>query len=239
MARNRKKIGLYEVISKTRAKYSSDKRLQQSPKDEGGAAPSTVGAIEGLGRWPTRPKIVQLNAGRFEVSMPYQLVIALLLCLVLLFLVVFRLGQNLSGQKTAETVAEVPGNLFDQAAPAALSVKTTDTPKKLEAAVKKAEPVKSGASNRIVIQTLDVRRDLEPVKEYYARFGIQAKIREIGGVYYLVTSEKYKNPERAGTDGYLAKQKITKVGINYKPPPGYRSFGTKPFQDAYGMKFND
>lgn len=239
MARNSKKAALYEVISKARAKHSSDNRLQQSSKDGTDRDQADTGVIEGLARWPKRPRVMQFNAGRLEVSMPYQLMIALFLGLVLLFLVVFRLGQNLNRQNQTEVIAEMPKKQLDQAALASLSVRKTDTPEKTEAAMKKAEPAKPGANNRIVIQTLDVRRDLEPVQRYYARFGINTDIRKINNVYYLVTSEKYKNPERAGTDGYIAKQKIVKVGVNYEPPSGYRSFGTKPFQDAYGMRFDD
>jgi len=80
---------------------------------------------------------------------------------------------------------------------------------------------------------------LEPVKQYFASFGIETEIRQVGSWYYLVTKDKYENPERPGTEGYVAKERIIKLGANYKAPPGYESFGTQPFHDAYGMRFDD
>jgi hypothetical protein len=77
------------------------------------------------------------------------------------------------------------------------------------------------------------------VKQFYTENGVETEIRKIGGMYYLVTTSKYENPEKQGTDGYLAKQKIIELGAKYKAPQGYETFGTKPFHDAYGMKFDD
>ena len=90
-----------------------------------------------------------------------------------------------------------------------------------------------------MIQTWSSRTQLEPVKSYFAENGIKTEIRKIGDVYYLITIEKYENPQRLGTDGYLARQKIVEIGAEYKAPPGYGSFGPKPFYDAYGMRFDD
>jgi hypothetical protein len=84
-----------------------------------------------------------------------------------------------------------------------------------------------------------LREHLEPVRLYFAEKGIETEIRRIGDRYYLVTSQKYDNPEREGTEGYQAKQKIIETGAGYKSPPGYESFGTRPFSDAYGMRFDD
>jgi hypothetical protein len=80
---------------------------------------------------------------------------------------------------------------------------------------------------------------LEPAKQYFADKGIETEIRKSGDAYLLVTKEKYDNPERPGTDGYAAKQKIIELGAQYKAPQGFDQFGTKPFHDAYGMKFDD
>ena len=51
--------------------------------------------------------------------------------------------------------------------------------------------------------------------------------------------DKYENPDREGTDGYAAKQKIIEWGARYKAEQGYEPFGAKSFETAYGMKFND
>ena len=97
----------------------------------------------------------------------------------------------------------------------------------------------SSGNNRIVIQTWQVRSQLEPVKRFFAENGIATEIREISGMYYLITKDRYANPEKRGTDGYYAKQRIIELGSQYKAPAGYGSFGAKPFYDAYGMRFND
>jgi len=103
----------------------------------------------------------------------------------------------------------------------------------------KTELAESKGNNRIVIQEYQVRAHLEPVKKYFDQSGIETEIRKIGGTYYLVTREKYENPGRAGTDGYVAKQRIIAVGAQYKAPQGYETFARNLFKDAYGMKFDD
>lgn len=252
MVRNREKKALYEVISKTRPKPHYDKTLEQlhpekSSKDEQIATKSAIQMPGRAAKWLNRPRIVQFNAGRIEISMPYQLAIALLLGLVLLVLVAFRLGQitYLSSQKVADSAAKMPENI-QKAVPertagapqrAALAEEKTPVPP-----TQKDEPVKPEGNNRIVIQTYQLRADLEPVKQYFAQFGIETEIIKISDWYYLVTKDKYENPEKPGTDGYFAKQKIIKLGAKYKAPPGYETFakkGKKPFYDAYGKKFDE
>jgi len=180
---------------------------------------------------------VQFNAGRIEISMPYQVAIALLLGIILLFLVVFRLGQitYLSSQEVIEPGVETPQTVQEGPAKVTAEPRQTTVP----ASGEKLEPLRTQGNNRIVIQTYQFRAQLEPAKQYFARFGIETEIRKIGDWYYLVTSNKYENPEKAGTDGYLAKQKIIELGAEYKAPQGYETFGTKPFHDAYGMRFDD
>ena len=56
------------------------------------------------------------------------------------------------------------------------------------------------------------------------------------GRYFLQTINRYDNPEKEGTDGYTAKQKIIEVGKGYKAPSGYESFAKHLFSDAYGKK---
>ena len=94
-------------------------------------------------------------------------------------------------------------------------------------------------NNRIVIQTYDKRADLELVQYHFTEGNIETEIRKIGDTFYLVTVDKYENPDREGTDGYAAKQKIIERGARYKAPQGYETFGAKSFETAYGMKFDD
>jgi hypothetical protein len=184
-------------------------------------------------KWLNRPRIVQFNNDRIEISLPYQFAIVLILGLILLLLIAFWLGQITyrSSQKTAIPTSK-----------ASVSIqKTVPAEEKapLLASTQKVETAKSKGDNRIVIQTYQLRADLEPVKQYFAQLGIETEIIKISDWYYLVTKDKYENPAKAGTDGYIAKQKIIELGAKYKAPQGYESFGDKPFSDAYGMKFNE
>jgi hypothetical protein len=249
MARNREKKALYEVMSKSWHKPRYDKTLEQlhagkSSQDKQIPTKFPSQMRGRLAKWLNRPKIIQYNAGRVEISIPYQLAIALLLGLILVVLVVFRLGQisYLSSQKVTDSVVKVPKST-QKAAPQAMAVapqKAVPAENKtpVPAVAQKVEPVKPKGDNRIVIQSYQLRADLEPVKQYFAGFGIETEIIKIGDWYYLVTRDKYENPAKPGTDGYIVKQKIIELGAKYKAPQGYEAFGSKPFSDAYGKKFD-
>lgn len=244
MVRNRKRKALYEVMSKTRLKSSYGKMLERlQPQDKGeahSAEPNAKAAVpKSTAPWWKRPKIIQLNAGRIELSMPYQLAIAILLGLIALLLIVFRFGQFY--QRVADSAAKIQKS-------SQLNPEERDTAKIMNASVsvekrlqspEKVEPAKSTGNNRIVIQTFQVRSQLEPVKNFFAQYGIETEIIKIRDMYYLVTSNKFENPARPGTDGYRARQVIIELGATYQAPPGYETFGPKPFYDAYGMKFDD
>ena len=252
MARNREKKALYEVMSKAAwPKPRYDKTLEPLHPEKTGENKQTTTKFPALlrrraAKWLNRPRIVQFNAGRVEISMPYQLAIALLLGLVLLVLVVFRLGQITyrSSQKVTGPAAKMPASV-QKAAP---KVTAVVAPQKAAPAgektpvppfIQKVEPVKPKGDNRIVIQSYQFRADLEPVKQYFAQFGIETEIIKISDWYYLVTKDKYENPAKPGTDGYLAKRKIIELGAKYKAPPGSEAFGSQPFRDAYGKKFDE
>lgn len=245
MARKRKKAAFYEVIRRTGTKPRYDKPLGQSRPQESGDrksdttdfAPAPLGRAAG---WPKRPKMLLFNAGRIEISLPYQLAVAILLGLVLLILVAFRLGQNLSNEAVTSS-AVVPKSTQKLAERPVIKVPEKAEPVRRVSPVvqKPAAADAEGYNNRIVIQTWQVRAQLEPVKEYFAGCGIETEIINEGDWYYLVTREKYENPGRLGTNGYDAKQKIIELGAKYKPPPGSASFGPKPFHDAYGKRFDE
>lgn len=252
MAHNREKKALYEVMSKaTWPKPRYDKALEPLHPEKTGEDKQTATKFPALlrrrtAKWLNGPRIVQFNAGRVEISMPYQLAIALLLGLVLLVLVVFRLGQisYRSSQKAAGPVAKMPESV-QRAAPKVMAVvapqKAAPAEEKtpVPPVIQKVEPVKPKGDNRIVIQSYHLRADLEPVKQYFAGFGIETEIIKIDDWYYLVTKDKYENPGKPGTDGYLAKHKIIELGAKYKAPPGSEAFGSQPFRDAYGKKFDE
>lgn len=233
MVRNRGKKALYEVMGKALSKP----RPGQAEGQQAGEGP--VGVDEqgpkipaGIAKWPKKPKLLQLNLDRIEISISYQVAVAVVLGFILLILVFFRLGQL---SQSDEPEASVPEPVKTASKAPAAAVKAA-TERKAPEAVKAAEP---SGNNRIVIQTYQLKSHLEPARQYFAQFGIGTEIRKIDNWYYLVTSEKYDNPEKPGTDGYAAKQRIIELGANYKAPQGYETFGSRPFHDAYGKRFDN
>jgi hypothetical protein len=113
---------------------------------------------------------------------------------------------------------------------------------KTTAAAERVRPkmVEPMGDHVIVITSHDLSSHLEPVKQYFAGFGIATEIIKKGSRWLLVTQERFDSPEKAGSDGFEMKKKIISIGANYKPSAGsgFEPFGTKPFQDAYGMKLN-
>jgi len=231
MVRNPSKKALYEVVGKAGA----GKNLEPLHRFVSDSAGSGGQIVQPAMQWPKRPRMIQINAGRLEISMPYQLAVAIVMLVILLFLVAYRLGQN-AGQSNTAAIVDLPA-AAQQKSPTVLKVPTEI--KKQPIAVKKAKPAGSKYRNRIVIQTYPLRAHLEPVRQYFAKNGIATEIKKIGDRYFLVTGEKYQNPERPGTNGYLAKQRIIELGAKYKAPHGRETFGSRPFHDAYGMKFDD
>jgi hypothetical protein len=233
--------------------------LEQMPPKrtaEDGRVAEREGAVEtprSAVRWSKKPRLVQYNAGRIEFSMPYQVAVALGLGLILVILVSYRLGQlsYQSGEQEPTQPAQPSGlmrqvenenaterAMVDAATPPA--VLAEDTPPRTEMVEPdvepNVEPETSTGSNVIVLAQYDTRSDLIPVQAHFAEHGITTDIRIIGGRYFLLTTNKYNNPNRPGTDGYEAKLKIIEIGQKYEAPPGFESFATHRFRDAYGMK---
>lgn len=251
MARNYPKKALYEVIGKSRFKSGGEGAIEQLHPEKAGQTPAVAEDFAppsaGAFRWLKRPKMMQFNAGRIELSMPYQLAVAILLAVILLFLVVFRLGQITypGGQKVGlpKIVQSQAGRLPAAVKQPAEPVKKTaaESPRpaaadKVEQVEAKAAPAQQKGDHRIVITQYQVERDLEPVRKYFAEKGIAAVIEKRGSRFYLVTENTYENPEKNGTDGNAAKKKIIETGAGYKAPQGYESFAPKLFSDAYGEK---
>jgi len=232
MARNRKKMSLYEVIRDAQVTPRESKPPEQPgkpDKDKRGAMPSAA--------WPRKPRIVQLNAGRVEFSLPYQIAILLGLGVLLLIFLVYRLGQ------ISEKTTDLASITVKSQPKATEQIRTADTADEITTVLstsdEEAEPVKPKGNNNIVITQYPRRIDLVPVQKYFAQNGIATEIVKVDESYFLRTVEKYENPGRLGTNGYEAKQRIIKLGAVYKAPTGYETFGTKPFQDAYGRRFDD
>jgi len=240
MARNRGKKSLYEVMGKNWPKPKYDKSLrklhpdkveEEEPKIVKSSQPPAPGRAA---HWPRKPKMVQFNAGRIEISLPYTIAITLALGIILVMLVIFRLDEIRSlGRNTAGTVLEglrkTVGAENENPAPIESITPVTG----------ENEIVSATGNNRIVIQTYDNRADLELVQDHFAVGGIETEIRKIGTMFYLVTVNKYDNPSRPGTDGYIAKQQIISWGARYKAPQGFETFAPRLFSDAFGKKFED
>ena len=239
MVRSRKKMSLYEVIRGTQIKPDADKTSGQPQQVE--AEKDKSGAVPRAG-WPRRPRIVQLNAGRVEFSLPYQIAIAILLVIILVVLLVYRLGQASEKATTHLATKTVNSARHDAELTIAEQGQTTDVAEisapPEPGSVVEAVPAFSG-NNRIVITQYPRRTDLVPVQKYFAQKGIETEIVKVDEVYFLRTVDKYENPGRFGTNGYYALQRIIECGAEYKAPQGYETFGAKPFQDAYGRRFDD
>ena len=76
------------------------------------------------------------------------------------------------------------------------------------------------------------------MQAHFSEYGIETEIVAERGHYFLQTKERYDNPDKPGTDGYKALQRIKEIGAKYKgkAPPGYETFAPNYFSDAYGKK---
>ena len=236
MARNRSKKALYEVMSRSRSNSNYGKTIEPLRQDgstenrqENADSTSPGSNPQIVPGWPARPKLVQFNAGRIEISMPYQLAIAILLGIVLVVLVFFRLGQASFKQETADLGTEIPRNVIEK------SAENENSSSKIE----KNENTVTKGRNNIVLKQFARRADLEQAQKYFGTAGIETTIISRAGTYFLISKNTYDNPGKPGTDGYKALKKIVSIGADYKAPQGYESFGPIPFNDAYGKRFDN
>ena len=247
MARNRGKMSLYEVMGQSKSKSNYGKTLKKlapaRPDREEPTAVKTEVTVSGRAtHWPRKPKLLQFNAGRIEISLPYPLAIAVFLGFILLFLVALWLGET--GYLKRKGITNSAGTVLDGlrkkvGGGLAGTGQRVSENENILTNKEDTEIVASKGNNRIVIQTYDKREDLELVQYHFSQGNIETEIKKIGDTFYLRTVDKYENPKREGTDGYAAKQKIIACGARYKAPQGYETFGTKSFETAYWMKFDD
>lgn len=247
MARKRGKKALYEVMSKASVKSGPGKLDQLHPKRTDEFEPDNDNnkpAVEKpriATQWWNRPRAVQINGGRIEFSLQYQIAIAIVLGLILLVLIAYRLGQlSMAERETAGPVqltsndtlrnqtGQNDGNQTRQAEP------VTQSPPARQTIV----PARSTGNNVIVLTQYGARADLVPVQEYFTNKGVKLDIVLENGRYFLQTKNTFDNPNNPGTDGYKMKQIITKIGAAYKneAPEGYQKFAPHYFSDAYGKK---
>jgi len=266
MARyKRGRMSLYEVMSRARLRPGFGRTLEKIREQRGVEspppseetppvvdnapvenAPAEENVTESIPsttvQWWRKPKLVQLNAGRLEFSIPYQLAIAIILGFILVTLVAFRLGQySYVGQEQSTDVpavnpqANLPKPQIQSPSGRAESPRVS---KDVTPNTGTGTPAQTTGKNIIVIVEYKARADLVPVQAHFAENGIETEIVTEGGRYFVVTKNRYDNPNTPGTDGYAIKQKIIDFGAKYKgkAPAGYETFAPNFFKDAYGKK---
>jgi len=228
MARNRKRTPLYEVISSAQAKPGSAK--DKTPEKD--AQPEKSEYV-----WPKKPRALQITGGKVEISVPYQVVVAVVLGAAVLLLLAFRLGAQWQASSSASGFETEPryGPIIAAERTEAVSEPIAEDPAGRSSTLL-AGPSESKGDHWIVIQQYRTRADLVPVQQYFAGNGIATQIQQQGDVYFLMTADLYENPEKPGTDGYKLRQEIVRLGKDYKAPQGRESFAPNFFADAYGRK---
>ena len=244
MARNSRGMALYEVIGKAELKSSQDKELSRlrsrvsdtRPPVDSKLRRADVSSVSEVKPWPNRLKWLRFYSNRIEFSLSWQVAVIAVLTIFAIFLVFFRLGRMTAGANV-EKVSKIA--LKPEIASRTVAAAVVDRAE-AKAFTRPSAPkmVVPMGENVIVIASYSLASHLEPVKNYFAGFGIETEIIRQDGRYLLITQQRYDNPEKAGTDGYKAKQKIIEIGASYKLPKGsgFESFAPKLFSDAYGMK---
>lgn len=209
-----------------------------------------------------KPKAVQFNAGRIEISLPWQLGVIIGLLVIVAILVVYQLGQlderaryrpNDTSQANAgvEPVGPEASGQSDQGRSTAPSGDRRVQPQggtTASVAGRKSDHV-------IVLAQYPKREDLEQVQKFFEKHGISTTIHSFAtlrahfrskahlnanvvpkGDGFMLVSNTCENPEVKGTNGYAVKQKIIELGAQYEAPSGFESFAGHHFSDAYGMK---
>lgn len=229
MVRKRGRKALFEVVGKTQPKSTPNNNLGDAKPTQDSCDSSLS---QNMAKWPKRPKLLQVNAGKVEVSIPYQLAIALVLAIILLALVVFRLGQKypVITDSAQQTLDNANASVEPTAAKNQQILKLEQPP------IRKKGTVNPKGDHLIVITQYHTTKDLVPVRRHFAANGIETLIEKRGERFFLLTADTYKNPQKNGTDGFAARKKIITVGAAYKAPKNYETFAPKLFRDAYGEK---
>lgn len=210
-----------------------------------------------------KPKAVQFNAGRIEISLPWQLGVIIGLLVIVAILVVYQLGQLDERARYRPNDTSQANAGFEPVGPEASpqSGQGRSTAPSGDRRVQPQGGTTASATGResdhvIVLAQFPRREDLVPVKEFFEQNGISMRIHSFatlrayfrnkehlnasvvpkGDGFMLTTAHRCENPEVPGTDGYAVKQKIIELGAQYEAPRGFESFARHHFSDAYGMK---
>jgi hypothetical protein len=132
-----------------------------------------------------RPRPVQLNEGRIEVSVPYYVGAIAALVFLMVVLVAYRLGQARPGGQGDDGVPPTEAVADKSGSPASPPTRTTEpspttsnverppvNPMAAASGRQDASPIVSQGDNWIVLTRYNRREDLEPVVDHFARHGI-------------------------------------------------------------------
>lgn len=257
MARYRGQKSLYEVMNRARIKSSrsSTEPLHSQESDiagteSGSETPKQEQSVD-FARY-RRPKPIQINQGRIELTIPVKAAVILVLVVIVCLLLSFRLGQLYSGSDsgTDESFIEnrPTNNTQDtQGGMEPAPAEEVDNKQQVES-LGTSNPVDPPqvpvnadtlrAGNAIVIQQFDKLADLKAVGRYFNREGIPTEIVQKGLYYFLITQERFK-VEELGSKGTQKRIEIRELGKNYKAPQGLETFSAHYFSDAYSKLIDD
>ena len=253
MARYRGQKSLYEVMSRARTKTSRSSTEPLHPEGSGKAEPeirheTPKAAKPDLARY-RRPKPIQINGGRIELTVPVKVAALCVLAVIACLLLAFRLGQlyaatdeplidNMNTKNPAPAGEMLPTH--EEADPAPMP-EVEDSGESLSPQVRDNQATTSGAlvqGNAIVIQEFDKLADLKAVGRYFNQNGIPTEIVQKGQSFFLITRERFDIGE-LGTKGYQRRKEIKDLGKKYKAPQGLETFSTRYFSDAYSRLIDD
>jgi hypothetical protein len=251
--RNRGKKALYEVMSQTRQKTGDADTIERlHPLNTEQNKPvqaiehnTIVNEPKTAIPWWKKPRIVQFNSGRIELSIPYQIAVAAAMGLILVLLLTFRLGQYSAPTPKQTTPRTTSGNPATRTGNTSTNTSRSGgtTPTGATGSISTGsgtvETAGSTGGNVLVLARYRAKPDLEAARQYFERNGVPTEIVQKNDMYYLRTTARFiEDPGKPGTPGYELKMKIADLGKKYLAPSGYERFAPNYFSDAYGEKVN-
>ena len=213
-----------------------------------------------------KPRPVQFNEGRIEVSVPYYVGAIAALVLLVVVLAAYRIGQGRQSGPANDAGGQAPPavnpsgtrpNPAARTTPQNTATSNADRPLTNTAAVpagtrQDAAPTRGQGDNCIVLAFYKTKEDLEPAEKHFAEHGIPVitvSREAMRQVLVKAGLDPGRLPPDEGfllvTSSYYAsadipgmKLRIAEVGKLYKgkAPAGRESFAPNYFSDAYGMK---
>ncbi len=212
-----------------------------------------------------RPRPIQLNEGRVEISVPYHVGVIVAVVLLMVVLVAYRLGQarqggpasGAGGQGQPAVNPSGTTNLPVRTPPQNPAMPNVDrTPTNTLVAPSSAQqnivPARVQGDNCIVLARSKTKENFDPVVKHFADYGVRVLPLPIDLIRKVLVEQGLNPAVLPSGDGYLLvtsdyftsedvpkmKQRIAELGKLYKgkAPSGFESFAPNYFSDAYGMK---